>query len=272
MYTAPAVVPTPNNLVVVQATSVDNPNSTMIVNVQVLNPVPILLSATPTSLNIGSSTVVLTGASFINGATVLANGAPIPTQFNSSGQLTATVDPTVAGPFDLQVLNPNPGGAVSADVVEQVAGTPPTPLVDPPDASRFLMQATFGGSEADINHLSTIGYNAWFAEQFAIPNTLHEPYAEREVILNNHPPCAATDARLQPEAIPGDVRRSIFRAAFLDHRAHRQRRVAEARSVRAQRIVRNLQPGLRSLGKCHAESPTTTTCWATMPSATSASC
>src|ERR1700753_3298339 len=85
VYTAPAVVPTPSNLVVVQATSVDNPNSTMIVNVQVLNPVPILLSAAPTSLNIGSSTVVLSGASFINGATALANGVPIPTQFNSFG-------------------------------------------------------------------------------------------------------------------------------------------------------------------------------------------
>ena len=159
-----------------------------------MNPVPTLLNATPSSLNIGSSTVVLTGANFINGATVLENGAPIPTQFNSSGQLTATVDPTVAGPFDLQVLNPNPGGAVSADVIEQVAGTPPTPLVQPADASRFLMQATFGGSEADINNLSTIGYNAWFAQQFAIPNTLHEPYAEREIMLNTQPPCAATDS------------------------------------------------------------------------------
>jgi uncharacterized protein (DUF1800 family) len=195
VYTAPAVVPTPSNLVVIQATSVDNPNSTMIVNVQVLNPVPTLLGATPSSLNIGSSSVVLTGANFINGATVLADGSPIPTQFNSATQLTATVDPTVAGPFDLQVLNPDPGGTVSADVVEQVAGTPPTPLVEPADASRFLMQATFGGSEADVNHLSTIGYNAWFTEQFAIPNTLHEPYAERQIILNNNPPCAASDTK-----------------------------------------------------------------------------
>jgi len=193
VYTAPAVVPNPN-IVVVQATSVDNPNSVTIVNVQVLNPVPILLSATPASVNIGSTSVVLTGASFINGAMVLANGIPIPTQFNSGTQLTATVDPTVAGPFDLQVLNPDPGSAVSADVVEQVPGNPPTPLVEPTDASRFLMQATFGGSEADVNNLSTIGYTAWFAQQFAIPNTLHEPYAEREIILNTQPACAATDA------------------------------------------------------------------------------
>jgi len=79
-------------------------------------------------------------------------------------------------------------------VVEQVPGNPPTPLVEPTDASRFLMQATFGGSEADINNLSTIGYPAWFAQQFAIPNTLHEPYAEREIMLNTQPACAATDA------------------------------------------------------------------------------
>jgi len=193
VYTAPAVVPNPN-VVVVEAVSVDNPNSTMIANVQVLNPVPVLLSATPSTVNTGTSTVVLSGASFINGATVLENGAPIPTQFNSGTQLTATVDPTVAGPFDLQVQNPDPGSSVSADVVEQVPGTPPTPLVSLADASRFLMQATFGGSEADINHLSTIGYNAWFTEQFAIPNTLHEPYAEREIILNTQPACASTDA------------------------------------------------------------------------------
>jgi uncharacterized protein (DUF1800 family) len=187
------VVPNPN-VVVVQATSVDNPNSVTIVNVQVLNPVPTLLSAAPATVNIGSSTVALSGGSFINGATVLENGVAIPTQFISGTQLTATVDPAVAGPFDLQVLNPNPGAAVSADVVEQVPGTPPTPLVAPQDASRFLMQATFGGSEADINHLSAIGYTAWFTEQFALPNTLHEPYAEREIMLNNQPACAATDA------------------------------------------------------------------------------
>jgi hypothetical protein len=63
VYTAPAVVPNPN-LVVVQATSVDNPTVVTIVNVQVLNPVPILLNATPSTVNIGASPVVLTGCLF----------------------------------------------------------------------------------------------------------------------------------------------------------------------------------------------------------------
>jgi hypothetical protein len=269
VYTAPPVVPSPN-LVVVQATSVDNPNAVTIVSVQVLNPVPVLLTAAPVNLNIGSSTVVLSGASFITGATVLENGAPIPTQFNSGTQLTATVDPAVAGPFDLQVLNPDPGAAVSADVVEQVAGTPPTPLVAPTDASRFLMQATFGGSQADINHLSTIGYDAWFAEQFAVPNTLHEPYAEREIMLNTQPACAATDSVCNQKLFLQTGGANISSSPFgIPHSPVKMRCANECSSHSAN--CSSFPARMQSWGKCRAGSPTTTTCWAMMPSATTAS-
>ncbi len=37
------------------------------------------------------------------------------------------------------------------------------------EASRFLMQATFGPTEADIDHLMAVGYDAWFKEQFSAP-------------------------------------------------------------------------------------------------------
>ena len=39
-----------------------------------------------------------------------------------------------------------------------------------------------------------IGYPAWLNEQFAIPQTLHEPAVEQAVIINN-PPCAASDVK-----------------------------------------------------------------------------
>jgi uncharacterized protein (DUF1800 family) len=39
------------------------------------------------------------------------------------------------------------------------------------DASRFLAQATFGPTDADIAHLRTVGYQAWLNEQFAAPAT-----------------------------------------------------------------------------------------------------
>jgi len=193
-YTAPAVVPTPNNVVTLMATSVDNPAVSITQNISVFNPIPILNSATPMAFDPGvATTVVLNGSAFINGATVLANGVAVPTTFNNGGQLTASVNPANAGNLDLQVLNPSPGPAASTDLIALVNGTPPTLPVSPTDASRFLQQATFGATDADIHHLSQIGYAAWFNEQFAMPQTLHEQQVEGDIIVNN-PACAAADA------------------------------------------------------------------------------
>ncbi len=193
-YTAPPVVPTPNNVVQLTVTSVDNPAVSITQNISVLNPIPILTSATPMSFNVGSATVVLTGQQFINGAQVLMNGAPVPTTFNSGSQLTAILTLSEPGNLDLQVLNPNPGPATSTDLIALVQGTPPVPVVSPEDASRFLEQATFGATDADIHHLSLIGYQAWLDEQFNMPPTPQEPDVEQALILNN-PACAANDVK-----------------------------------------------------------------------------
>ena len=44
------------------------------------------------------------------------------------------------------------------------------------DAARFLTQATFGPTDADIAHLRAVGYQAWLNEQFAAAPTLHMNY------------------------------------------------------------------------------------------------
>jgi uncharacterized protein (DUF1800 family) len=192
-YTAPLVVPTPNNVVLLTLTSVDNPAVSINQNISVLNPIPILNSATPMTFNPGqAATVVFSGLDFINGAQVLMNGAPVPTTFNSGAQLTATVTPIDSGDLDLQVLNPSPGPATSADLIALVSGTPPVLVVSPEDASRFLEQATFGATDADIHHITMIGYPAWLTEQFSMTPTPQEPFVEQAVILNN-PPCAPSD-------------------------------------------------------------------------------
>ncbi len=54
------------------------------------------------------------------------------------------------------------------------AAQPPQPLFpDKPtsrvDAARFLNQATFGATSAEVDRLMSIGYNAWIDEQFAMP-------------------------------------------------------------------------------------------------------
>jgi uncharacterized protein (DUF1800 family) len=191
-YTAPAVVPAPSNIVQLTITSTDNPKVSTNQNVSVLNPIPILTSANPMSFNLGTNTVVVTGQQFISGAQVLMNGSPMPTTFNNGGQLTATLNPTEAGNLDLQVLNPSPGPATSTDLIALVQGTPPQPVVTPEDASRFLEQATFGATDADIHTVSMNGYQAWLNQQFALPPTPQEPFVEQSLIINN-PPCAASD-------------------------------------------------------------------------------
>lgn len=195
-YTAPLLVPTPNNVVQLTITSVDNPAVSITQNISVLNPIPILNSASPMNFNVGppATTVTLTGQNFINGAQVLVNGSPVATTFNSGTQLTANLDLTVPGNLDLQVLNPSPGPATSADLIALVNGTPPVPVVSPQDASRFLAQATFGATDASIHHLSMVGYQPWLNEQFALPPTPLEPAVEQAVIVNN-PPCAAGDVK-----------------------------------------------------------------------------
>jgi len=193
-YTAPAVVPTPSNVVQLTIVSVDNPTVSISQNISVLNPIPILTSASPTTFNVGSATVVVQGQDFISGAQVLMNGAAAATTFNSGGQLTATISPTEPGDLDLQVVNPSPGPATSADLIAEVNGTPPVLLVSPEDASRFLDQATFGATDSDIHHLSQIGYQAWLNEQFNIPQVMQEPAVEQALVLNN-PPCAAGDLK-----------------------------------------------------------------------------
>jgi uncharacterized protein (DUF1800 family) len=193
-YTAPAVVPVPSNIVQLTATSVDNAAVSISQNIAVMNPIPILASASPMSFNPGPATVVLTGSNFINGAQVLVNGAPAATTFNGGGQVTASFTATTPGNLDLQLLNPGPGPATSADLIAQVNGTPPSLVPTPQDASRFLAQATFGATDADIRNLSQIGFTAWLNEQFSTPPTLHEPTVEQSLILNN-PSCNVGDAK-----------------------------------------------------------------------------
>jgi uncharacterized protein (DUF1800 family) len=195
-YTAPLAVPTPSNVVQLTITSVDNPAISITQNISVENPIPILNSASPMNFNVGppATTVTLTGQNFINGAQVLVNGSPVATTFNSGTQLTADLNLTEPGNLDLQVLNPSPGPANSADLIALVNGTPPAPVVTPPDASRFLEQATFGATDASIHHLSLIGYQPWLNEQFALPPTPHESSVELAVMLNN-PPCAVADVK-----------------------------------------------------------------------------
>jgi len=63
-------------------------------------------------------------------------------------------------------------GTMFHDSFDGVAAGPTTDG----DAARFLAQATFGPTDADIAHLRAIGYQAWLDEQFAAPPTYEMNY------------------------------------------------------------------------------------------------
>jgi uncharacterized protein (DUF1800 family) len=75
--------------------------------------------------------------------------------------------------------------AVTAFLAACGGGGGSGPSADPPPAgqsntpaaaSRFLTQATFGPTSAEITRLSTMSYSAWIDEQFAKPQALHRAY------------------------------------------------------------------------------------------------
>ena len=66
--------------------------------------------------------------------------------------------------------------------------------MSPQDAARFLEQATFGATDADIRNVSLNGFQWWLNQQFAMPATPTEPGVEQAVIVNN-PPCASGDVK-----------------------------------------------------------------------------
>jgi uncharacterized protein (DUF1800 family) len=47
-------------------------------------------------------------------------------------------------------------------------------------SARFLTQATFGPDLEEIARLRRMGYNAWVAEQLALPASLHRPYLDAQ--------------------------------------------------------------------------------------------
>lgn len=96
------------------------------------NPVPFVNQPlVPDAAAPGGAALTLTvnGSGFVSNATVDFNGAPLPTTFVSSQQLTATVAPAniaSAGTASITVVNPTPGGGRSNAAFFPVAAPEPT--------------------------------------------------------------------------------------------------------------------------------------------------
>jgi trimeric autotransporter adhesin len=99
------------------------------------NPVPAIISLSPSSISAGqtSFTLTVTGQNFVSSASIQWNGSPLQTTYTSSSQLQAQIAATqisAAGTAQVSVNNPEPGGgnSGSAEFFIDAVGTP-TPAV-----------------------------------------------------------------------------------------------------------------------------------------------
>jgi len=96
------------------------------------------------------------------------------------------------------------GGGGGGEAAAPAVATPVAVVVEKPatraTAARFLTQATFGPTDADIDRVMAVGYSAWIDEQFALPATSHRSYfqaRDAEIKVANASSSAGQDQVLE---------------------------------------------------------------------------
>lgn len=169
-FTAPEIPPV-DNVVEIEAISAQLSGKAV---VTILNPIPLPASIAPELLTYGQHAITITGSGFVAGSEIRMNNVPLPTRFISGKRLTATatVASTPGGRVAFTVFNPDPGNDVSVPLSAAVG--PANPKLTYLAAARFLEQASWGPSAESVAHLQEVGFEAWLAEQFAMPSTLYK--------------------------------------------------------------------------------------------------
>ncbi|QOY89063.1 DUF1800 family protein [Paludibaculum fermentans] len=173
LYTAPAVVPSPA-AVTVKASSVAVPAATASATVTVTVPAT-SVTLTPSSASVQSGTTRQFTAVVNNNA----NQAVTWTVNNVAGGNATVGTISTAGLYTAPANVPNPSAvtvkATSVAVTTASASATVTiTVVVPPvnlTTARFLEQAAFGPSAVDSQAVSTLGINAWLAQQLSLPET-----------------------------------------------------------------------------------------------------
>lgn len=168
LYTAPLTMPSGSSVVVSAVSQADaNASGTMVESL--LNPVAQLQSGSATQ--IGSSLIYavdLVGSGYVPNSIIQVNGSPQTTTYVSGSELQANVTvPSGTTSITVAVANPNPGANASSDVTVPVRFINTTQTA----AARILDQTTFGPTSTLIQHVQSLGVQAYLNEQFAQPTT-----------------------------------------------------------------------------------------------------
>jgi uncharacterized protein (DUF1800 family) len=168
LYTAPNAVPNPATISV-SASSVANPSSLSSATVTVQSR-PVTVTVAPAK----ASVVILAKQQFTASA---SDSGPVIWSVNGTAGGSATVgvisvdglytapqaipNPAQVAIQAASVANPSAVGSAAVNITAQPSTTNLT-------AARFLEQAAFGPTSADLAHLQQIGINAWLAEQISM--------------------------------------------------------------------------------------------------------
>lgn len=126
-YDAPAGVPL-GTTYTLRATSQADPAAFATATVTISNPIASVSSLYPSSIPIGPFNLMVFGGNFMNGAIVLANGAPLSTTWVSSTSVKATGVASAAGLITIKVINPSsPASPSSQTLTVAGGGNPPPP-------------------------------------------------------------------------------------------------------------------------------------------------
>ena len=183
VYTAPALPPAAGT-VLITANTQAAPLATATQVESILNPVPVLTSATAAPLSVSASepasptayTLDLHGTGFLASSQIEvqlqiqtedgAAASTLATTFVSPTELTATLAAAPgAATATIVVANPDPGTASSSPLLVTLAATTASA------AGRLLDQTSFGPTQAGIAHVQQVGLAGYLAEQFAAPPT-----------------------------------------------------------------------------------------------------
>jgi uncharacterized protein (DUF1800 family) len=127
-YYSPANISV-GTVLTVTATSVADATVSASCTVTIRNQIPYITSVTPNPLPTGAFTMTVNGSRYVSGAQIFLNGSPLPTNFVSTTQLTATSTWNQSGSATVVVVNPGPPGATSVNFT--LGGVNPTPTPTP---------------------------------------------------------------------------------------------------------------------------------------------
>jgi hypothetical protein len=118
-FIAPSATPSPNQVIATYALN----GATSTIALTVLNPLPVITSATPNIVASSPTPIVVTGQGFVSGSMISVNSVPIGTVLIDSTHLSGTVMPSPGASLMLiTVVNPSPGGATSGPTtIDQVS-------------------------------------------------------------------------------------------------------------------------------------------------------